>query len=674
MVDLGHDRGMDRGGTAPPEFGYQPALDGLRAVAVGSVIAFHFGAVWAPGGFLGVDTFFVLSGYLITSLLLVEWGRTGGLRFGAFWVRRLRRLLPALLLVLLAIAIWASVEAASTRLDLIRADSLWTLFYGANWHFIDSGQSYFDLFSEASPLRHAWSLAIEEQFYLVWPLIAYACLRLGRGRHGLLATVCVVGTVASGVTAWRLYDSADPSRAYFGTDSRASQLLVGALLAIVLAHWAPRTRASRVAIQVAGVAAAGLCAGAFVVARDFDAWLYPAGFIGFAVATAVVIAAVVQPAATPLRRALSLRPVRWVGLISYGLYLWHWPVQVAVTEGRTGLDGWTLAGVRLGLTFAFATASYYLVELPIRHGGLRGLRGRLAAPMGIALTASILLVATSGGTTPPAYLTTPPGETLETPRRSSASVVDPGTAAVGVAPLPAGDAAAPLPTRFLLIGDSVPYSFAPALQAEAPAHGISVDAVTRPGCGVLTGRPELADGTPIEWGGTCEASAEPFQRVSVHDRQPQVIVWVDSWWTSDRRVNGEHMYLGTPAGNATFMALLEQARQNLTLSGARLVLLTVPPRADSPLGPAHDGENHRIAVVNRMVRELAANHPDTVSLVEFAELVCPGGPPCPTRVGGVELRPGDGAHFGEAGAVWVAPRLIEQVLLALRFVSSHPSG
>jgi peptidoglycan/LPS O-acetylase OafA/YrhL len=162
-------------------FGYKPALDGLRAVAVVSVMAFHFGASWAPGGFFGVDMFFVLSGYLITSLLVVEWDSAATVHFTAFWARRARRLLPALFLVLIVISIWAALEVHSDELGTIRWDAIWTLFYGANWRFISSGQSYFDLFRNASPLRHTWSLAIEEQFYLVWPLVTFLCLRAARG-------------------------------------------------------------------------------------------------------------------------------------------------------------------------------------------------------------------------------------------------------------------------------------------------------------------------------------------------------------------------------------------------------------------------------------------------------------------------------------------------------------
>ncbi|HEU5302127.1 MAG TPA: acyltransferase [Acidimicrobiia bacterium] len=277
----------------PTTFGFKPALDGLRAVAVGSVIAFHFGVDGFEGGFLGVDTFFVLSGYLITSLLLTEWGRTSTIHFAAFWVRRARRLLPALFIVLIAIAIWARLDVNTDRLGDFRADMLWTTFYGANWHFIGSGESYFDLFTDASPLRHAWSLAIEEQFYLFWPLITFGCFRLARGRTRVLTTVCIGGIVASTIAMILVYEGADPSRAYYGTDSRASQLLVGALLAIVLARWAPRSRGTRVGVQAAGIVGATFCLWAFMSVTDRDAWLYHGGFLLFAVATAAVIVAIV---------------------------------------------------------------------------------------------------------------------------------------------------------------------------------------------------------------------------------------------------------------------------------------------------------------------------------------------------------------------------------------------
>ncbi len=391
------DRGEER-------FSYKPALDGLRAVAVLSVMAFHFGASWAPGGFLGVDMFFVLSGYLITSLLVVEWDRTSTVQFAAFWARRARRLLPALFLVLIAISIWAALTVHSDQLGTIRWDSIWTLFYGANWRFISSGQSYFDLFRDPSPLRHTWSLAIEEQFYLVWPIVAFLCLWAARGRRWLLAATCTVGIAISTVLMARWYQSGDPSRSYYGTDTRAGQLLLGALLALVLLAWSPRGRGARRGLQAAGLLAAAFCVWAFVSVEDRESWLYHGGFLLFAAATALVVAAVVQ-SSSPLHAVLSRRPVRWVGAISYGLYLWHWPVVVAVNEARTGLSGWTLAAVRLGLTFGAATVSYYSIELPIRHGQwLRGRVAQIVAPVAGIATVVVIVVATAGATAPPEFL------------------------------------------------------------------------------------------------------------------------------------------------------------------------------------------------------------------------------------------------------------------------------
>ena len=183
-----------------PAAGYRPALDGIRAVAVMAVIAYHLGYRWAPGGFIGVDVFFVLSGYLITSLLLAEHARTGGIALAAFWFRRARRLLPALFAMLIVVAIWVGLSASPFEMPMRREDLFWTLFYGSNWHFVQSGQDYFAQYGSASPLRHTWSLAIEEQFYLLWPLMVVGALWIGRRRPVILAWACVVG-IASSVAA-----------------------------------------------------------------------------------------------------------------------------------------------------------------------------------------------------------------------------------------------------------------------------------------------------------------------------------------------------------------------------------------------------------------------------------------------------------------------------------------
>ena len=642
--------------------GYKPALDGLRTVAVGSVMAYHFGASWAPGGFLGVDTFFVLSGYLITSLLLVEWGRSGTVRLGNFWARRARRLFPALLVALTAIAIWAALAVNSDRLGSIRADSLWTLFYSANWHFIAQGTSYFDLFSEASPLRHAWSLAIEEQFYLFWPLITFGSLRIARGRPKVLAGLCVAGIIGSAVLCAQLFDAADPSRAYFGTDSRASQLLVGALLAIALRSWEPKTRASRVAVQVGGYLGASLTIVGFAVAQDQDAWLYRGGFLGFAFATAAIITAIVQPTRTPLQVVLAWRPVRWVGQVSYGLYLWHWPVQIAISEPRTGIDGIELALLRLAATFFFTTISYYAIERPIRYGALKGWTARLAAPAGAAMVAVVILVATSGATTAPKFVTADPGDVVR---------VGPNEPSGSTTTLPV-DPNATVPTRFLLVGDSLSGSLADALSAEAASRGLTLFAATRPGCGMTTAIPLRRNGEFVPWAPDCARSTASYQQSNLEQYQPEVVLWLSSWEASDHLYDGVKLDFDTPEGDAALLADFEESRQRLTAGGATLVMLTLPePAKQSELGPA---DPHLLKVyphMNKLYRQFAAEHPDTVKVVDLARIVCPNGPPCPAIVDGVRLRPRDGAHFEADGPAWVSDQLFDAVVDAF---AGAPAG
>jgi len=641
------------GSSLPSTFGYKPALDGLRAVAVGSVMAFHFGADPFEGGFLGVDTFFVLSGYLITSLLVTEWGRTRTLDLVAFWARRAKRLLPALFVVLLAVGIWANLAVNPIELGSIRGDMLWTLFYGANWHFIATGQSYFDLFAEASPLRHAWSLAIEEQFYLFWPLITFGAMKLGRGRTRVLTGVCVVGIVGSFAAMVALYDSADPSRAYYGTDARASQLLIGALLAIILTKWAPSTTTQRRGVQVLGLAGAAFTLGAFMSTTDRDAWLYHGGFLLFAVATAFVILAIVQPSTSPVGRVLSVAPMRWIGMISYGLYLWHWPVQVAVSEPRTGLTGWTLGLARVALTFGISTLSFYLIERPIRHGALKGWVARVAAPAAFVIVAVASIAFTAGAEEPPDFLNAAPQTVLETGPTPDVGppVTDPGTP-----PPPASLG------RVLLLGDSVAASLSDALQFEAAVRGFELSSATRPGCGMVTGVPTLPDGSEVPWGSDCADGTGSYIDDALRDHAPTTVLWLSTWETADRIIDGKLYRFGVAETDAALLAKLEESHTHVTSTGARLVILTNTPRAEhADTYVRNASDDTKVLRLNRIYRRFAAMHPDTVSVVDLARIVCPGGPPCPEYVDGIRLRPRDGGHFEGEGPGWVAPRLLDAI-------------
>lgn len=354
-----------------PRLVYIGALDGLRALAVLAVLFYHADVVWLPGGFLGVEIFFVVSGYLITSLLLAEYRQHSSINFKQFWQRRARRLLPALFAMLIAVmafeVIFLPDEVASLRGAVAAAFT-----YVTNWYLIFQQSSYFETIGRPSLLQHLWSLAVEEQFYLVWPLIFAFLLTRLKTRGAML--FLMIGAVASALWMGVQYQpDADPSRIYYGTDTRAAGLLLGAALAFV---WMPRgdeikSRIGSWALDLVGLAAFGGLIAAGLLLSEFDSFLYQGGMFVVGAATVLVIAAVVTPQSPLFGPLLSFNVLRWIGQRSYSLYLWHWPVfMVTRPQLDTTLDGTPLLLLRLGITFVLAEISYRVIETPIRQGGL----------------------------------------------------------------------------------------------------------------------------------------------------------------------------------------------------------------------------------------------------------------------------------------------------------------
>jgi peptidoglycan/LPS O-acetylase OafA/YrhL len=345
-----------------------PGIDALRAIAVLAVFAYHAGVGWMPGGFLGVDVFFVISGYLITSLLLAEYRRGGHIRLGRFWARRARRLLPAVgAMIAVTMVVAAIVEPG--RVDDLRTDAIASLAYVANWHFILDQQSYFEQFQRPSLFRHLWSLSVEEQFYLLWPLAVAAGMKLA-GRRRLLVGV-LAGALASVALAWVLFDPHDASRVYYGTDTHAVGLLLGVALALVWSPWDLRRgtpgRWTGPVLDAFGVLALGYVVLSFVEVHDYDLGLFHGGYLWLALFTAILIAVLAHPAAR-LGGLLGRGPMVWLGLRSYSFYLWHWPV-LALT--RPGIDVSMARGILIPLqllaVLALAELSYRFVELPFRR-------------------------------------------------------------------------------------------------------------------------------------------------------------------------------------------------------------------------------------------------------------------------------------------------------------------
>lgn len=474
-------------------------LDGLRAIAVMTVILFHLSPGAMPGGYLGVDIFFVISGFLITALLMREREKNGRIRLPDFWRRRARRLLPALALLVLTCGSVALIAGGNVLVNLGR-QVLGAATFSSNWLSIANGTSYF---SESNPelFRNLWSLAVEEQFYLVWPLALVALLFIRSTTIRCIIVALLAAGSAFGM-AFIYLPGGDPTRVYYGTDTHSFGLAIGAVLALAAKKWwrwpLAWPRWSRIAMQTGGtVAVAGLIALSFGLPADSDV-TYQGGLVVVALLSAAAIAGATMPGSL-LGRLLDVQPLRWIGERSYGLYLWHWPVFVLTiaflpTFALNGLSGWALGGIALAVTAVASALSYRFIEQPIRRHGFRAsFRSfvaastnvtrwaqphgwRSAVPRLVAGTLALVLVAGAGVATGFA-VALDPGET------DAQALIEAGQAiaAPPISSAPASSQQAPVPTaipggdQISAIGDSVMLASAPELLGSYP--GISIDAV-----------------------------------------------------------------------------------------------------------------------------------------------------------------------------------------------------
>jgi peptidoglycan/LPS O-acetylase OafA/YrhL len=661
-----------------------PALDGIRAVAVIAVLAFHGGIAAVSGGFLGVDAFFVLSGYLITALLLSEWARTDGrIDLAAFWGRRTRRLLPALLLVVAVVAVVGQDLLPPEEARQLRGDGLAALFYVANWRMILGGGDYFAQTAAPSPLQHTWSLGIEEQFYLLWPLVLCALLWRRRDRAALrwLLVVCAVGVAASTLALAATYVPEAPGRAYYGTDTRGGAILVGAGLAVLLQlrggrHVGPPRRWPQSLLGAAAALAMLALGWSATRVSGTDTALFRGGMLALSLATAVVIAHVVLVPTGWSARLLSLPPFPALGRISYGVYLWHWPVFIAANADRTGLAGLELFAVRCLLTLALAYLSYVLVERPVQ---LR-LRFRRAASAvagaGTAVAAGVAVVTVSAAAVPALPVQAADASVegaVEEFLEGSGAV--PGRSGRRTAPRPAhekgrDEAAEPHtrspgePVVVSVLGDSVAWTLANYL----PSHpDVDVRDRTLMGCGVTRARPfRYFDRLYPRMHPTCLAWPRLWRASIVADDPDVALILVGRWETMDRMLDGQWTHVGEPAFDAHLRAALGRAIRIAGSHGARVVLATEPynrrgERLDGSLFPEDQPE--RVTAWNALLRDVAASHRG-VRVIELGERISPDGEFSWTA-GGYQIR-SDGLHLTPSGVQgWIAPWLFPQLVAAV---------
>ena len=618
---------------------YQPALDGLRGVFIVAVVAWDFGYAFGPGSVLCLDSLFALSGFLITALLIAEHRSKGRIDIKSFWSRRARRILPAMFLLVLGAAVYAIVWARPQELSGLRADSFATLLYYMNWHEITAGVSYFAQNAPKSFLKHTWSLAIEEQFYIVWPILVIALLKVRGGSLRVLFWTTAALTSASALWMGLLYArGADTNRLYFGTDTRAQSLLIGATAAILCARWgevtSPTVRKVLYGVGIVGVLGTAV---AWLGLDQAAAPMWNGGFLLAAGSATLIMVSVTQGSTvTVLGRSLSTRSLRWLGEISYGIYLWHWPIRIVVSSERTGLDGLSLLAIRVILTLAFGAASYYWLERPIRLGAIKGYAARLAAP---AATVALVVVMVNVTST-----------SLPSVPSITASAAKPGTSVSELTPteptVAAAQAGPPDQVRVMFVGDSNGAIIGENFEDYHVGSEIVSTNQSRLGCGLSRVGNEIYH--ERRWGAispNCQIWDEEWPGfLDLFD--PDVVVMsFGAWDIYDRRLDGREITFGSPEWDEHERAEMQAAIDLLSSRGAHVIAVNVPcfrwlELDDGSLPPESDPT--RVDRLNGLWRDVAARNPQ-VRLIDIFDWACPGGEYTDWH-GDIYLR-GDGQHF-----------------------------
>lgn len=649
------------------QFRYQPALDGLRGVAVALVLFFHGGFTWMAGGYVGVSVFFTLSGYLITSLLILEHQRTGTVSWSSFVARRAKRLLPASLLCLVAISVLAWSGEFST-VPHLRRDIIASALQVANWNALNGSGSYSDLLSRAagvsSPVDHYWSLAVEEQFYWVWPFAFLLVLRVSKGRARLFANLVVLallGVVAARVIAknW------GPEAAYWATPARLGEILVGAALAGGCLLWEQRSRW----LGLIGVAGLGVVLWTAVEwptrgGPAYDGWLGV-----FSLASAALILGLQTPGL--LRRVFSIGPLVWLGRISYGVYVYHWPVFVLASGRSLDLSGWSLFLARIAITLAVAMLSYWLIEQPVRRSRRAP---RVAMSLAVPVSAVVVVLA----------LLVVPAEPGRPSVRASASpatstVVSSGTVAPGDPTVAAPDATVTtaattttlpvpdVPVNVVLIGDSTAVALSSGLTSWAAETTDRVErSVATIGCGLIRNTLMLGDESGKFSKQCAKALDVVLPEVMASNRPDTAMVMITIPDLTRRQWSGDEGMLA-PSDPRYTDRMLDDYRstvETLLAGGVSHIAWVVPPVPGEWwigwMADSYKRDNWQQLVT--VLSTIESEYPEVVQLVRLDEWF---------RSTGAEFDPAvrdDGLHLTDEGAQRVMRELLGPVLLRLSVV------
>lgn len=594
--------------------GRYSALDGVRGLAILGVLAFHTDGQWLSGGFLGVDIFFVLSGYLMVGILVNSTQSGLSMPMTAFWLRRARRLAPALLTMILVVVLM-QLFVLTERPPQWRGDVVAALAYVTNWWALISGADYFTAWQSPSPLLQTWSLGIEEQFYIALPVVLWLLLRARIQGRRLAAVFAALG-VASAAWAFVL-QTGDPLRVYFGTDTRVQALLAGAVVGVLCVRPAGVPRVWRnEGLQVAGwVSLAGLI-GLMIWVRPWDQRLEAWVLTVSALLAAVMLWALLDGANSPLAKVFAWRPLVWVGGISYALYLWHWPVFLWIqSEEDTGLGGQVWAIV---LSVALAWATTRFIESRIRGGSFAHKPARVQW-----LTYLVTALAIAALTLLPFHRAVPVGPSL-----------------------PELPEAATLPTKVGLFGDSTGYTVIGGFPRDKYDQ-ITLTAVTPLGCGVRDRNMQAAGLDPSK--PECDGWQQRW-RDAMEKYQPQATILMESVWELyDVVIDGKSYPPGTPEYDHAVSAALNEALDIITPPGGGPVYVVGVPchAATRPDFAAVMNDVSRQQQLDRLLREAVAAR-QNVHYIDIRNITCGAKGPI-NRIDNVKLR-FDGVHWTEPGA------------------------
>jgi peptidoglycan/LPS O-acetylase OafA/YrhL len=639
---------------------YRPALDGLRAVAIYLVLLFHAGLPGVAGGFIGVDVFFVLSGFLVTNVILSEFDRTGTLGLGGFYSRRVRRLLPAALLVIVATTVIFLIIATVVRRLPMVGDAQSALLYVANWHFLVTSNDYFAAENDPSPFLHFWSLSIEEQFYFFFPALVLLVSRIGAGWERTLARVVAVLIVAS-IGSQLVWSQVNANHAYYGTDARIYQLLAGVLLAIVLRRWASSGEAPPARLRLIAMASTvGIVALALFASDLLDLTPTWRG-LGATASTVAVIAGLSLVPGAWLTRLLSLPIPVYLGKISYGTYLWHWPV-ILVLQQLLAVGPWTIAVLAFALSTGLAALSFQIFESPIRRSTVLNRFGWSVLAVGVmaSVLVAVSVPAALESTRKPSVvaaggqLTKQVDASLEgrqpVPDIDFAAVSD-DVGAVRTCPADRPDLCTVVRGRgphLLLVGDSQAEMFGPMLTRLAKSRGFTFSENVLSGCAWTTGvvNTKVSEGLQR----ACAESRDEWYERALPKLKPDVILLVqkpreEKQW-ADQLANAD----GTKASQSQMLSRAAQRTLDQLGKGPWKVLVL-----ETVLTPGRFRVVDCLAeakTVGRCAVPLPRDYPDSDAVYRVAaaerddvwtaninSVICPEGPLClPIRDGAVVWR------------------------------------